>query len=479
MKKLALFAGSAGFLTAIPFQLLLVILSYMTNDVFYLAVIGAVQAAACLYVIYLEKREILSLTLCFMGFSYVLHFGHYALLLMGRFYTEPTYNIFRHFSEDILAEGAKILILAHACFLLGVLVSCNISFRHKRMLPVMFPAAEYQSDQMVRWVGVFLILAGLSVSVPVNVHKIQLMLSGGYYNTFAYTARTGGVISFLSYLWEAGALLLLQTNINSLKKKLILSGSVAYLLISMFTGGRMLAFMHIIVFFMIYLKQGRRKKRKNMIWYVVIGYVVISFVVNIGLARTSGFQDGFTLAGIGTLTSKVLGEFGGTMDTVLMSLEHIPKDIPYAGGKSYFYAIIMAFPNIGIFSDEAYAVTAFAGILSKFTESGLGGSYIGEAYYNFGMFYWAAMILTGIFVGEIEKGLEYFTKKGDKIRTSMIYIMFPYVFMWTRSYFKDLIRPLVWTGILIAVLYGIFGKVVKHGWAIKQGEQGGNYETYR
>lgn len=87
----------------------------------------------------------------------------------------------------------------------------------------------------------------------------------------------------------------------------------------------------------------------------------------------------------------------------------------------------------------------------------LGGSYLGELYFNFEDISCILTILIGIFIGIVigilDKKILECIKKDSMIELSIYIIIFINILSWIRGYFADMVRETIWTSLLIYIIY--------------------------
>ena len=152
----------------------------------------------------------------------------------------------------------------------------------------------------------------------------------------------------------------------------------------------------------------------------------------------------------------MLAEFGGTGYTVVLAMKHVPKSTSYLYGMTYPLSIMYVFPNFGWNSWEIFSATSFTDYLIEYTSSGIGGSYIAEAYFNWGYYGIILLYMFGLFLGWFDAKINEYMYKKKCLQILPYLAAMPYLLMMTRSFFKDMIRPFAWMAVISFVLYRIF-----------------------
>ncbi|WDC84195.1 hypothetical protein PL321_18425 [Caloramator sp. mosi_1] len=87
-------------------------------------------------------------------------------------------------------------------------------------------------------------------------------------------------------------------------------------------------------------------------------------------------------------------EISGTIHTVQITMEKMGNELKYAKGMTYIKSLLLIFPNIGGILDNILYTSTYGKMLNV---PYIGGSYIGEIYYNFGFFYYTSNFYRNIY----------------------------------------------------------------------------------
>jgi oligosaccharide repeat unit polymerase len=200
----------------------------------------------------------------------------------------------------------------------------------------------------------------------------------------------------------------------------------------------------------------------------LLGFVVFPLVRVVrdtrGLDRTS---LGFVSDAWSAIDNPVVGsvaEMGSSMGTVAYTLELVPTARPFDGGVSYLFALLAGVPNV------AWAVhpTTAHGTLSAWLAntvmpefaahgSGLGYSFIAEAYENFG---WIGVPLVLLLLGWIAGRLsEAVRGRSDPAILALTATLLLTAILYARAETADLVRNACWYAIvpylLVQLLSGV------------------------
>lgn len=413
-----------------------------------------------LYIIKIQGEK-MSVSIFFIIFSFILHLGQYMLSIFDTGVT-PSVDITKKVSEGILISTGQYIIYAHVCLSIGIVLYLikikNISIRIGKLGRNNYDKKIELNNSILKIIAYIMLLIGLPLSVQMNYTLIRLMMVGGYYNTFGYYSNNNGIKTQLANMWILGIIILLFLNSEKKKRcRLLLGCSLIYLFATMLTGGRIMAMMNTVTIVFFYFRIIEKPKGVKTVLLATVGLVLVEYIVNIGLSRASGFGVSLEFGtSIKELVGEVLAEFGGTSYSLALLIEHVPKDINYAFGVTYPLSLIYVLPNFGWASWEIISTTVFTDYLRPYTNSGIGGTYIGEAYFNAGYLGLLFIFLFGLFLGWYDTKIRKYLKQENWLKLLAYIGTMPYLLMITRSFIKDVVRPFVWILIAVTVLYHIF-----------------------
>jgi oligosaccharide repeat unit polymerase len=323
-----------------------------------------------------------------------------------------------------------------------------------------------------RWVGWFLLLISIGPAIWVFWDAGHVVISGGYMSLYQRTLDIGlatGPRVLANFLIPSALLLLAGSKGKRtgvvISALITIAGSFAMF----FLGGRGAAATGLVAYVWLYSRTIRPVPAKLLILpALLLGFVVFPLVRAVrdtrGLDRTS---VDFVTSAWSAIENPVVGsvaEMGYSMSTVAYTLELVPTARPFDEGVSYLYALLAGFPNV------AWSVhpTAAHGTLSAWlvytvmpyaaaNGSGLGYSFIAEAYENFG---WIGVPLVLLAIGWIAGRLsEAVRGRSDPAILALTATLLLTAILYARGETADLVRNVCWYAILpylsIRLLSGI------------------------
>jgi hypothetical protein len=151
-----------------------------------------------------------------------------------------------------------------------------------------------------------------------------------------------------------------------------------------------------------------------------------------------------------------LREFGDTFKTLCFAIDFIPNYSAHNYGKTYIFGLLNIFPKLP--SELAEYLKNDFTFVNAFPESyrtNIGGSYLGELYYNFGSIGSVFAFLIGLFIGYINNRIEENVKSSNWLNFAILMIVFPNVLLWVRGYYVELFIKVFWMGLFLIFVYRI------------------------
>ena len=225
--------------------------------------------------------------------------------------------------------------------------------------------------------------------------------------------------------------------------------------ISMISGSRIYAVVSICIIIYTYVNYIQKITFGRLILYIIGGSIFATILHAIMRLRTRGALTipeiiNFVFSSENNVLVGLLDEFGGTIYTVTIAIKEIPQNIQYNYGKSYLYSLATIGLNIGGVLN--YVIKNVEYTLSFQTKYTFGGSYIGELYYNFGLFSYLVAPIIGAFIGILSKSMNYYAEKRDGYKYCYFVMAMYSCLIWVRSYCDVLTRNIAWGAILLYVV---------------------------
>ena len=420
---------------------------FSVKEVFILSVIQSVLFSVYIY----KKEKIISFFLIFWLIS---HFFSMSYLFIPN---DPDIGSLIPFylttpDEVILKKAAIFAFYCHAFFSLGYLLYSMVPKKNRTT-----QNEKIQNEKTVSLIPQCFVIIGLFPKTFLLAKYLMLYRFGGYRSVITYVPN--GIFSFLASLFDVGILLIIAHKYSH-NKKILLPSIVFFLyqLLFVITGKRGGAISNVLAFFIIILsKKDSFLSLKNIIRIsilICIALIGLPLLSKIRAVSNSGdrieflrtfFIENSDIVKLSFFS--VCSEFGSAFLTIYYSIMYF--SIPNLG-YNYLVSFITIIPLTGSISSFVNSVVLYKNKL-PITET-LGGSYIGEAYYSFGIMGFVIFLLIGFILAFVSKKITYGIRK-NKIRSLLIYLpLIPNLLWWIRDFFGPIVRPFVWIIMLVYIL---------------------------
>lgn len=435
------------------FNIILLFVVYQEIDLKYLGIIVIVDFFVNYIVIIKFQYKYLSLPSLFLIFTYILHLGHLVLMV---FNAEEyiVYNVLDYVTLANYIEGSVFVIFSQSFLVLGLIVSKLHKSKSKDKNRI-----SESNSRVIFIIGLIFLCISIVPKLSIDINKMILYAQGGYLNT--YNIETRGSILLLSQFFEISIIMILISKRNSkYVANFVYYSSTFYSVITMFNGNRFMSVVFIIASSYIYFNLVKKITFKTFLIASGICYIGMSILTTIGEIRQKAVVDINQIYDIinknmqDSVLFDILGEFGTTNTTLIYSIMFSPVTIGYNYGMTYFYAFLkMIIPNahsfLNISKSEFGFVFKFPGLYSN----NLGGSYLGEAYYNFGYFSYIFVFFIGLLIGYIDKKIIRAIANQELVLLSILMLFFMKIIIWCRDYFYILLSEPILFSLIIMIMY--------------------------
>lgn len=279
--------------------------------------------------------------------------------------------------------------------------------------------------------------------------------TGGYEGV--YSLYIPQMVQSLGFFFDAGLLFLLFGTELRKKRRALFIIVIVYKCIMMATGARQEKVTFLLIWFYVYFFILNRITIKKLLFLVVaciVGFMFISAIGTIRAGDTVNLSQVLKLLTSGTMTNVLggaLGEFGSAFNTLEVAMQYTPSHIAYGYGRSYIAGVLSVIPLLVNQIPALSETVIFVNQLPRNITFALGGSFLGEFYYNFSWFGVLGSAAVGMFISKIHKGIT------DKNRSGNLYkawcaVLATAMILYVRGYFTDMMQKLVWTYLVIRVV---------------------------
>lgn len=319
-----------------------------------------------------------------------------------------------------------------------------------------------------------LIFIGLPFWLYVNGSKMMGAASDAYHGV--YSLVIPAPIQALSFFFEAGLLLMLLVIGRGREGTPLFWSVVAINVVVMATGSRQYSVCFLAVWCLVYFCYLKRLSPGRTVGMVVACVCLLFLIDAFGELRTFGFSFEalsayFAKASFFDVVWDSLGEFGSAFSTLVTSMTNVPSVLPYGMGATYVAGVLSIIPTLVSRFPLLKAATQFtASIDSAF----LGGSMLGEFFYNFGWFGIACSFLVGALLAWCQGRFNEAEDRGRIVYVWASAVLAVFLLLFIRGYFTDAIMKLAYV-FLFSLLASCLIKYGSQRRSLKRG--GGSQEV--
>lgn len=326
------------------------------------------------------------------------------------------------------------------------------------------PVDERANQRQVFFIGLTMLIIGIPFKLYFDYLNILNSIANGGYGGFG---GVSGLIDDFQHFAVAGVITMIASGYKKKSFSYILVGIVfTYFLFVMTASGDRRYYITAIIGVMValigaYFRNSKKRRfvLRQLLTYAGVFVLVLFFLNLIAVIRyqrgsslgsemvaQSTLEQLFSLDGIW----ETLGEFGITINALVIAQNVVPSAIPFQYGLSYLYAVIFILP-IGAFVHIPNASIGHA--ITSYVDIPVGSSYVLDLYANFGYLAFIPAILLGIILSRFVSIKTNSVAKGLALSSSLTYILINYV----RSSTMEVLRPAVY----ILIMYYLAELLIK------------------
>lgn len=319
----------------------------------------------------------------------------------------------------------------------------NLQINEKRNSTTVVSQKKIKKECQIGYFLLFISIIPTFYMLKKDIMTIQIY---GYGATLQ--AVSGGIekiFTLLSEFFPISVVWLLIYEKRKQGKMIALLLTAAYIFLQLAGGSRIQVFRFAVILFLIYSLYYKKINKRNMIFLLLMGGIGVFILSLISSIRTMIYAS----SNLSELIQKTalnlwennfivetLRELGNTQIINTLVYKECPKVIDYAYGTSYLKMLFSIVPNLwgGVHPSSIDVDSVFSPLYSKTT--GLGSSFVAEAYWNFGFLSIIFCFILGKIFTYIDIGLNEVCRLDTKDNKLKAYIFFYLCFLlifWVRS----------------------------------------------
>ena len=388
---------------------------------------------------------LISIPTVFSLFSLIFHAGQ--LIKMGYGIPGEVPLPFQLYGESVHLQKAFLFYLLSQMLLTVGIYLVEKKGRQKN------ESTKKLLPENVLWCGEVLMVIGALPRIFIDFRALAASRSGGYEGV--YLLYTPQALQTLAFFFDAGLLFLLFGCNDKRKRSLLFLAVLLYKGLMMSTGSRQEKIGFLLVWLYLYYFVLQKINYKKLAGLIVLCVVGLMFVMAIGSVRSS---SGAGVAGIvhamfssraTYMLGNILGEFGAAIDTIIIAVKYAPDTINYGLGTTYIAGLLSVIPGLISKFPVLAESTSFLGKLPQDVVYALGGSYLGEFYYNFAWLGSVLCIPLGALLAATQDCIT--SEKTGTSEKCWYAALTTLLLLFVRGYFTDMIQKLVW--LVLAVIF--------------------------
>lgn len=388
---------------------------------------------------------VVSIPNIFAFFSLMFHCGQ---LLKEGFNIEGTVPLpFEYYGDAMtIQKSFTFFLLSQTVYFIAVGILCGKLQKEKKV-------NKRQADISVY--GKILVLIGVIPRLYIDILSLVGARANGYEGV--YSIYFPQAIQSIAFFFDAGLFFLLYAQTDRRKQKFYLVAVIVYKCIMMSTGARQDKVAFLLVWLYVYffiIKKITVKKLALLVVVCIAGFMFISAIGTIRVNDTVSLSQTLSLLQSGTMNNVIggaLGEFGSAFDTLEVAIKYTPSEIPFGWGKSYVAGLLSIIPLLVNQIPSLAKAVMFVNQLPKHVTFALGGSFLGELFYNFSWFGIIGSSVVGAFITKLHNGIVD-DSSCDIFYKAWYSILATAMILFVRGYFTDMMQKLVWTYIAIYII---------------------------
>ena len=388
---------------------------------------------------------VVSIPNIFAFFSLMFHCGQ---LIKEGFNIEGTVPLpFEYYGDAMtIQKSFTFFLLSQTVYFIAVGISCGKLQKEKKV-------NKRQADISVY--GKILVLIGVIPRLYIDILSLVGARANGYEGV--YSIYFPQAIQSIAFFFDAGLFFLLYAQTDRRKQKFYLVAVIVYKCIMMSTGARQDKVAFLLVWLYVYffiINKITVKKLALLVVVCIAGFMFVSAIGTIRVNDTVSLSQTLSLLQSGTMNNVIggaLGEFGSAFDTLEVAIKYTPSEIPFGWGKSYVAGLLSIIPLLVNQIPSLAKAVIFVNQLPKHVTFALGGSFLGELFYNFSWFGIIGSFVVGAFITKLHNGIVD-DSSCDIFYKAWYSILATAMILFVRGYFTDMMQKLVWTYIAIYII---------------------------
>lgn len=453
------------------FSLMLIRYTYLsnnTNGFFTLSIVITIEIILFLFFLKKASGQVLSFATIFVIILAIFHFGQVFICgYWNDLIPELKLRIVLNYFSDVeCIRAMRIINMSFVGICTGIILSARENNRKNNPWNNDVHV-EYRKNEKL---ALYLIAFTFPIKIIIDALFFYFSFTSGFLNAVIWLGKFPDIIKTFGNLSMLGFGVLIVSLADKKSKQFkVFAFIMLYLLIQIISGRRSetISYITILAFLFFKTRSGKRIKFSTIILAVISGYILLTLMYTTVRIRDMDnrtiegfFQLFWLLLTKQNIFMEAIREYGNTGYTPVCVLNNWLRNFPPSYGKSYIFGLSAIFPNIGgivsklnLSSLYAVQLQVHKMVLDGFRN--IGGSVIGELFFNFGKVGGLiTSLILGVFIGKLNCNVN-LCIQNKQINKLGYYIPAMYaVLYWIRDCFGNGVREVVW-GIIIWYIVGL------------------------
>ncbi len=389
----------------------------------------------------------------FLIFTYLFNFGQTTITVLGMNDLRQSISVMSKVENNEYVYALLYGVLCMFTITIGYFITYNTAVKN--------PETNLETNkELYKQIAKVMLAVSIIPLVWLDVTKISVSVSSGY--TAVYDVYLVGYLKYfnlISKFGRASVIMLICCYQDKPKVgKAITYASVIYYCIMMLSGDRSTNVIYLLItvfmYHVLYNKQDKLKI-KTVFTYCILVYLGMCILSTIGVYRSAGdlsygtLKDAFDFRSRDGILYSFLREFGNSLITLVYTIRFVPQVTGYGFGLSYPLSLIGVLLKAP--ASLVNAVLPYTCYVYNFPDAQrvtLGGSAIGEMFFNFG---WLGVIGCSVF-GYISAKLDkvVLNYRQYSLKTLMLTAIFLPDYIWfIRDFAYGRLMIVFWTWLFI------------------------------
>lgn len=381
--------------------------------------------------------------------QYIVHGFSINIELIGWF------DISKMAETSVIVDAGKVCLLTIQFTMLGIMTK-RLFIKNEATIEKSFYFDDI-SMKHTKAIGIAMVILGIFPSVYLDFMRILFYFHGGYQATHSFPLARSGIVNYMAQLWKYGVMILIMVSSKNNKKSIgLLLISIPYIFVSMLSGNRIMAIMFLVTIVIVFhlshrsLERINKKKQLLKVGVLISGVYLTLVFINLINANRSGESVSYSRLLLSPF-SYAIKTLSITISTVVHSVRFFPEQKIIGNGLTYFTSWLTVLPNFGQFLEGFAKYNIFTLNIPEPFVANLGGSYIGEIFYNFRYVGIFVSLIFGVGISHFAIQTEKKIKEQNYMSALFYLTVIPFLLQWPRAYFVELVRPFVWTNAILIV----------------------------